>query len=540
MNILSRRGLLSTSALGLAAVGLAGCQSSTSPATPTPSTLATQVFPAYHAAEAVTPDAPTPDGGMALYLNYPESPKPFIAGAPGAGGTVTAFVDLNGAVPPVPADKNPRWAELNQRLNVDLRFDPVPSDGYAAKLASIVAGGQLPDLVQLKPNTLQRLPEVLDQVFTDLTEHLAGEAVTDYPALANIPTLSWRGGIQNGKIYAVPQPRGLLANALLIRQDLFESKGLSTTPESGEEFLDSCKEFTDERNNKWAISNGPGLLTLLHQMHGAPNNWDFDGDTVTHMYETEQFRQSLSSAAEIAKSGVMHPDAWSAALTTASTWFFNEAAPIMAGVNWGNIFAYTRLDAGQTEGLKVGLIGPVGMAGNTPTYWTGPGFWGFTAIPKAEPDRVEELLRIINYIAAPFGSEEWLFMNYGQADVDYTVDDTNPIPTDNAVTSRLPSASITAAPQVMYQAGLDDVMKRAHAYQDLWLTPQLQSVDPSVQYYSGEAMQSGLGLTNQMTQLAQDIAQGRKTLMDWDEGVQYWRDNGGDKIRDEYRAALQA
>src|SRR5699024_1458812 len=104
----------------------------------------------------------------------------------------------------------------------------------------------------------------------DLSEHLSGPAVTDYPALANIPTLCWQGSVYHGKIYAIPQPRGLLSSAMLVRMDILEERGLPTAPESGDEFLEVCQELTNARKNQWALSNGPGLLTMLLQMYGVP------------------------------------------------------------------------------------------------------------------------------------------------------------------------------------------------------------------------------------------------------------------------------
>ena len=52
----------------------------------------------------------------------------------------------------------------------------------------------------------------------------------------------------------------------------------------------------------------------------------------------------------------------------------------------------------------------------------GPGNFGYTAIKKNSPERVQELLRIIDYFAAPFGSEEYVQVRYGARDIDYKLD----------------------------------------------------------------------------------------------------------------------
>jgi putative aldouronate transport system substrate-binding protein len=42
-----------------------------------------------------------------------------------------------------------------------------------------------------------------------------------------------------------------------------------------------------------------------------------------------------------------------------------------------------------------------------------------TAIKKGSPERVKELLRIEDFLAAPFGSQESLLLEYGVKDVDF-------------------------------------------------------------------------------------------------------------------------
>ena len=45
---------------------------------------------------------------------------------------------------------------------------------------------------------------------------------------------------------------------------------------------------------------------------------------------------------------------------------------------------------------------------------------GIAAIPAKvgkDKERVKELLRVIDYLAAPFGCEEWVFLNYGHEGV---------------------------------------------------------------------------------------------------------------------------
>jgi putative aldouronate transport system substrate-binding protein len=43
-------------------------------------------------------------------------------------------------------------------------------------------------------------------------------------------------------------------------------------------------------------------------------------------------------------------------------------------------------------------------------------------LKKASADRIKEMLRVLDFLAAPFGTEEDLLLQYGLPDVHYTFD----------------------------------------------------------------------------------------------------------------------
>ena len=60
--------------------------------------------------------------------------------------------------------------------------------------------------------------------------------------------------------------------------------------------------------------------------------------------------------------------------------------------------------------------------GDKPVHYLGAGFQSATAIKKASAERIKEILRILDWLAAPFGSQEDLLLTAGIKDVDYTLD----------------------------------------------------------------------------------------------------------------------
>ena len=132
--------------------------------------------------------------------------KSMPAEAPGSGGVVNAMT-IGLFPPPTPFENNPAWQEINKQLNADVKMNIVAPGDYLAKLATVMAGGDLPDLLffyhslRTAITAVAGVPQFLEAQAADLTPYLAGDAIKDYPALAAIPTRSWKnsGGVYNGK-----------------------------------------------------------------------------------------------------------------------------------------------------------------------------------------------------------------------------------------------------------------------------------------------------------------------------------------------------
>ena len=86
----------------------------------------------------------------------------------------------------------------------------------ATKFSTLITGDDLPDLIVPAlflpngvPAGIGNLPQWMAAKCTDLTPYLGGDAVKEYPNLADIPTRCWQC-VYNGGIYGVPVPRGAI------------------------------------------------------------------------------------------------------------------------------------------------------------------------------------------------------------------------------------------------------------------------------------------------------------------------------------------
>ncbi|GAA5039184.1 putative aldouronate transport system substrate-binding protein [Thermocatellispora tengchongensis] len=515
---------------------LAAC--STQPAgTSAPSSNAKVRLPSHLPYAGVKPDlAPTTNGVDAGYLTYPADPAAAITQPPGRGGTVTAMTLTYGAVPPA-VGQNAYWQELNKRLGATLNLNIVPNADYANKLTTVVAGGDLPDMVfffaALKP---PQFPALLRAKFQDLSEFLGGDAVKEYPFLANIPTPSWRNVTFNGGIYGIPVPRGIVGTVMFVRDDLIREKGLQRQPGSFEEFRELCKALTDTKRNRWALGQPDTLLPFLEQMSGAPNMWQVENGTFTHHYETEQAKQAISDMLTLFKDGVFHPDSIGSDTVQVKQWLQGGSI----AVNRDGFAAWaSNAPAGVTDPENyVGAILPPGRDGGQGVHWAGGGALGLISLRKAGKERIAELLRICDWLAAPFGTAEHRFRKYGVQGVHHEPSGSDLTLTELGKTEvTVPINYLTDSPQVLYTPGMPALTKTQHAFQQQLVA--LAVPDPSIGLFS-ETLNSKLAqLDKHYTDTLRDIYAGRKPFSAWDEAVREWRSRGGDQIKAEFAKAYE-
>jgi putative aldouronate transport system substrate-binding protein len=172
-------------------------------------------------------------------------------------------------------------------------------------------------------------------------------------------------------------------------------------------------------------------------------------------------------------------------------------------------------------------------------YHFGTRIIGTTGLKKAAPDRIKELLSIMNWLASPFGTQESLLLEYGLPDVDFHVDDRgNPIPTDRGIqdSGYVPWRYIAQHPFTQYQADLPGYAQQVQA--DTLAHVPFGIEDPTLGLYSTTTSSKGVPLTQQFAEGTVDIVVGRRPMEDFDTLLRAWQTGGGDQIRQEFQQAL--
>jgi putative aldouronate transport system substrate-binding protein len=183
---------------------------------------------------------------------------------------------------------------------------------------------------------------------------------------------------------------------------------------------------------------------------------------------------------------------------------------------------------------------PAVDGGKPQAFMTG-GFVAMNALKKAPPERIKELLRIANYLAAPFGSQEDLLLSYGLKDQDYTLDaKNNPVPSAEGTNRAgyVPWRYIAQHPYVNYQADLPGFAKASYEAEQMLLP--LSVNDPTMGFYSPTNFGKGASANVVWSDGVRDILLNRRPFSDYDALTKEWAASAGDQIRKEFTDAMAA
>jgi putative aldouronate transport system substrate-binding protein len=492
------------------------------------------VLPAFMPYTGLTPDEPaTKEGAAPYFAHYPADPQTFSPQPPASGGEITALCIIP---KPVKIDGNQYYDALNTMLGTKLNFVGVPNENYPDKFATMVAGNQIPDLAQIY-STASDLVDLLDAKFEDLTDYLAGDKVKQYPGLANIPTYCWQNAVYGGKLYGVPLQRTPVATWGCVRAQSAKDAGVNPQPKDGKEFLALCKALTNTKKNQWALRNPPNVLGWVNAMVGTPNNWAVEGGKFTSAYATPQMKQALSTVRQLWTDGCFEPDTLSETNTQKIDWYVSGRVPIYVGASsWGTVATRLKEDSGGESAV---IQPPKWDGGGIAKSYMSSGILTITSIKKTDDkSRVEELLRVLNVLAAPFGTKEYLQKIYGIKGRDYTLNGTDPVQTDTGKAESMAQFQYVAnCPGVQYSPSYPDLAKLAYqseaaALKDSWPWP-------TAGLYSPTDQKQGAALKKKLDAVALDIMVNRKPVSAWDTAVKDWKSGGGDKIASEYEESLQ-
>lgn len=535
---LSRRGFLGIAGAGLGVTalgGLTGCGSSGGSSGGAAESLGL-TLPTYREAAGAPPDLPgTSEGVQPGYLKFPADFAPSTQSKP-LTQKVSALTETF-ATPPPAMSQNPFWQRLNSALGGDLDLIIGTDPGYPEKFATILASDDLPDMMWVPPN--QGIPNVgpmLEAKFTDLTQYLSGDAVLEYPNLAALKPSSWKTAVVNGKIWGAPIPSTPFGQVMCGNPKVWDKVGGFTFTDA-EDLFAKAKEVSGANTFAFepAIIN---VLNVIGQCFGTPNAWRVNADrTLTRDYETEEYKAALEFVTRCFAAGLIYQD-----LTLANPQPLCAQGKLGAFVSVGPV-GVSELRTYDPDLQAVGLVPFAATADTLPTYKMGYGTVGFTPFKQADEGKIRELLALVNWLSAPFGSAEYVQKQYGVEGEDWTRDDQGDIkPTQDAQTNvpGLVSALniMTSCETVLYRPGYPDDTRVSHGLEGKLLKQALYS--PVRGLYSDTQNKVGPKIQQPLNDTVIDVVTGRASMADFDAALKRYNEDGGNKIREEFQAILPA
>lgn len=534
----NRRSFLTLLGLGAVAVAgggsLAACsEKATDAGTAQQVDRLSAVLPKYRPLDLVQPDikgiSPVANG----FTKYPATLVDAITEKPGRGGVITTMSPHWGSVPPGPG-KNAYLDAVNAELGATITPGIQDGNTYADKLNAILGARDIPDVLCIPSWEIGKIPNfsaAAKALFEDLTDHLAGDRVGPYPMLAALPTSAWSYACWNDRLMSVPWPTdGPFPWALFYRKDLVDAAG-ATLPRTADELYAFGKKVTNPGKGVWAFNNIQAMVEMIFRVPGSEGGWGRRDGKVVFKYETPEFKAALEFMVRLFKDGLIHPDVVASAGADTKL-LFSSGKIVMIQDGPG---AWLGLQAEQqkvTPGFNMQPVPAFAGDGGTPLQHGAPSPVFYTFIKKGlGKDRVEEILRVLNFIAAPLGTKEFELIEYGVQGSHFNKGpDGWPVGTDLVGKEFANQFRFIAgtAPTVKYDARVPSYVS------DLltWENNSVKYLEPNP--WSGmklEKPEKGVTVNKPTEDKITDIARGRRPLGDLDTVLTEWRDGGGEETR---------
>ncbi|WBQ03658.1 extracellular solute-binding protein [Kribbella sp. CA-293567] len=495
------------------------------------------LLPKYIAYDGVKPDLPGENGGAPGFTKYPATLQRAVPDKPvKSGKEVTAMTPLWAPLPPG-LGSNTYFDANNERIGAPVRFNILSGNDYGDKLGPLLASGNVPDLLCVPGwniSGLTRFGQAADKLFEDLTPYLAGDKVAAYPLLANLPTRAWAYGVWNSQLKAVPFPSTGFPWALFYRKDIFDQVG-AAPPKTADELLALGKQLTDARANRWAFG---GITDEIQRAFGVPSGWRKDSSgKLVHKVETPEFEEAIAFVRKVFQNGYVHPTVVGNKATDEKP-LFEGGQLVIRQDGLGAWPESLQRQSSINPKFDMQPIAPFAHDGGTPITWGGDPAGIFTFVKKGlGKDRIAELLGVLNYTAAPFGTEENQLYSYGVEGKHYTRQSSG-APKLTALGQKEVATTYTflgGRPEAITQSEYPGYVEAMNA----WGNNAAKLREPNL--FEGirvEQPSKMAALAQPFDDKLQDIYRGRRPVSELKVAVKEWQTNGGNEGRDFYAKVL--
>ena len=214
-------------------------------------------------------------GNSADSLTYDDQGRPIISIMTQSYNAKSASDD---------AAENPIVAEIEKKLNVDLRFKWISSSNYGEKVTATMGAGTYPLIMRVNDRNAAIIANCRGGTFWEVGDLMLDEE--KFPVLSKANRQVMNNMSVDGKVYGVYTARDLGRNGASIRKDWLENLGLDY-PETIEEFREVVRAFTEDDPDGNGKDDTYGLIMTAHTApikdvtvwSGAPNGYGMNEET---------------------------------------------------------------------------------------------------------------------------------------------------------------------------------------------------------------------------------------------------------------------
>jgi putative aldouronate transport system substrate-binding protein len=505
------------------------------------------LLPNYKPIDLLQPDypgrGPLPNG----YLHYPTKLVRAVAEKPSRSGRMIRTMSPAWGPAPPGIGRNAYLDAINAELGVTV--NPSLQDGnvFSEKLNAMFGARDVPDVLVTPSWEIDRIPrfsQAVKALFADLTPFLRGDAVEAYPMLGTLPTVCWQYCVWADRLAAVPYPpnSGPFPWLLYYRKDLTDRAGVAA-PKTIDELYEFGKRMTDPGRSVWAFGSIFDMVQMFFKCPFSKGGWGKKaGGGLEFKLETPEFRQAVEFTRRLFTEGLVHPDVV-ASKGADTRQLFNAGRIVMCQDGVGSWRGMQSEQAKITPGYDMRPLPIFSAVGGDPLAWgvNAPIFYTFVKKGLGE-ERTREILRVLNWCAAPLGSKEYELTIMGVEGLHFTRGaDGSPMPTDLArkeisgpgqfeVLGGRAGAVVGSADVPTYVEDLFAYLETTSKY----LEPDLFA---GINVEFPASVSRGISPTEDKLN---DLIRGRRPMSDLDEIIAEWRGSGGDEGREFLEETLAA
>ena len=223
-----------------------------------------------------------------------DSTQATAAPAAAAPIQVTAVLQLN---PEIVLDNNPVVQMIDQDLNVDLKIEAPPQNGYSDRVKILLSTGDMPDLVHYGADIFatQWAQQGLLLDVTDL--------IQKYPNLqANISKEQYGDCVflPDGRIYGIPRPNSYDEWGYVINKKWLDKLGLQP-PKTVDDFVSVCTAFTTQDPDGNGVADTFGVSFNAQQTSTDSGIWHLQNDFFAMAYSISDWHYGMPDVDGTAK-----------------------------------------------------------------------------------------------------------------------------------------------------------------------------------------------------------------------------------------------